>query len=514
MGPVPLQPARADTAQAAVPTNPAIGQGALAERPPGQNFTCIAVSNDFLQYWLGAYLPITIEPAHRRCSRPGPSAHVVRAQRGRLGGQPGQAVLAADDVEHPRPGHVPAVHERSAIKVDGPPAFDPPNGTQYVYSQQADSSYKRLTHTVDLTGKTRAPEVQDVLRHRAGLRLRVRRGPHGRPGRLDDAARRERNTRQDPGSAVLTTTRSGCTSTRSCATTSPAGTPGGSSARRHGTTGAWNAATGNSGGFQDWNVDLTLVRRQEGRGVDHVREDPATQGLGVFVDDAKITSTAPGRARRRSRTTSAAGTVPGRPRAAGPTPTTGSARRPSGSSTGPASRTDHSIYWGFGLEGVTGARQPRNAHQATRCDTSASTSAARTATFEGPPPGGPRRRALGGAAVRGALDRGAGQKARADELALALVRRPHRGSDAVRPRARVRPGALQAATCRRSPERGKTARIEAVARSAPAGPRASRVKVSKRKARKRVKRPSAALDSALTRARHGDRRRGDLAPRK
>jgi hypothetical protein len=38
--------------------------------------------------------------------------------------------------------------------------------------------------------------------------------------------------------------------------------------------------------------------------------------------------------------------------------------------------------------------------------------------------------ALGGAAVRGALDRGAGQEARADELALALVRRLQREGDA------------------------------------------------------------------------------------
>jgi hypothetical protein len=38
--------------------------------------------------------------------------------------------------------------------------------------------------------------------------------------------------------------------------------------------------------------------------------------------------------------------------------------------------------------------------------------------------------ALGGAAVRGALDRGAGQEARADELALALVRRLHGERDA------------------------------------------------------------------------------------
>src|SRR3954467_4182006 len=53
--------------------------------------------------------------------------------------------------------------------------------------------------------------------------------------------------------------------------------------------------------------------------------------------------------------------------------------------------------------------------------------------FEGPPPGGPSSFAsLGGATVRRALDRGAGQEARADELALTLVHRPRRGRDAQR----------------------------------------------------------------------------------
>ena len=40
-----------------------------ADDPPGQNFNCVVVSNDFQQYWLGAYLPITpaADPATRRC---------------------------------------------------------------------------------------------------------------------------------------------------------------------------------------------------------------------------------------------------------------------------------------------------------------------------------------------------------------------------------------------------------------------------------------------------------------
>jgi hypothetical protein len=45
LGPTPPKPL--------CPQNTSIGQGALANDPPGQNFNCVAVSNDFQQYWLG-----------------------------------------------------------------------------------------------------------------------------------------------------------------------------------------------------------------------------------------------------------------------------------------------------------------------------------------------------------------------------------------------------------------------------------------------------------------------------
>ena len=47
-------------------------------------------------------------------------------------------------------------------------------------------------------GRDRKPVVLDLARHRAGLGLRVRGGAHGRAGRLDDVARRERP--HEPGS--------------------------------------------------------------------------------------------------------------------------------------------------------------------------------------------------------------------------------------------------------------------------------------------------------------------------
>ena len=166
------------------------------------------------------------------------------------------------------------------------------------------------------------------------------------------------------------------------------------------------------------------LRGQAGRGLDHLRQRPRSRASACSSTTSKVTTD--GQAAERD-------VVRGRPRRleAGP------ARRRAGATTndwqrsksvgyvdGPGVATPTPLYWGFGLEGVDEQRAADRGSCAPPCSTSARCSAARgRATFEGPPPGGPSSLPLGGAAVRGALDRGAGQEARADELALALVRR-------------------------------------------------------------------------------------------
>ncbi len=76
------------------------------------------------------------------------------------------------------------------VRPGGP--FDPHTGTYYAYSNIADISYKRLTRTITVPRRRRQPLVLDLARHRARLGLHVRRGAHGGPERLDDAAGRER----------------------------------------------------------------------------------------------------------------------------------------------------------------------------------------------------------------------------------------------------------------------------------------------------------------------------------
>ena len=149
LGPTPPKPA--------CKSNQTAGNGD-ADDPVGQNFNCVVVSNDFQQYWLGAYLPITLSDS--------PDASLTMTEQPLLGST--QFSLNGDDSAQNQDNlysflttssilpvsKYPQFATQQAIKRDGPPAFDPPTGQYYMYSQQASSAYKRLSHTVDMTGKT------------------------------------------------------------------------------------------------------------------------------------------------------------------------------------------------------------------------------------------------------------------------------------------------------------------------------------------------------------------------
>ena len=56
-----------------------------------------------------------------------------------------------------------------------------------------------------------------------------------------------------------------------------------------GTTGVWNAATGTSGGYQRWSVDLTPYAGQQVEISISYIQDFAFFGLGAFLDDVSVT---------------------------------------------------------------------------------------------------------------------------------------------------------------------------------------------------------------------------------
>ena len=169
-------------------------------------------------------------------------------------------------------------------KPGGP--FAPHTGTQYAYSQIADVSYKRLTREVAVPGRRRQPDVLDLVRHRAGLGLPGGGGPDGGRRRTGRRCRTRTGTRATrPARAAR---RAGSSCTRSSSTTrrsTPVSRP---RARRRGRRGAWNAASGNSQGWQQWSIDLSAYAGSTVEISIAYISDWSTQNLGVFVDDITL----------------------------------------------------------------------------------------------------------------------------------------------------------------------------------------------------------------------------------
>ena len=229
-------------------------------------------------------------------------------------------------------------------KAGGP--FDPHSGTQYVYSQIADVSYKRLTREFVVPSGAASLSFWTSYDTEADwdhvfVEARTAGG--------DDWT-----TLPDLNGHTTTSTGQSC----------PAGWvtlhpqlahyqtwDGQSACTATGTTGSWNAASGNSGGWQQWRVDLSAW---SGRTVEisiAYASDWATQGVGAFVDDITYPDST-----TESFETSLGGWV------AGPAPAGSAAnantweRTDSGGfQVGNSITTPDTMILGFGIEGVTSA---------------------------------------------------------------------------------------------------------------------------------------------------------------
>jgi bacillopeptidase F (M6 metalloprotease family) len=224
-----------------------------------------------------------------------------------------------------------------------------------VYSQQANSSYKRLTRTVDLTGKSSgALSFKVSYDTEAGFDY-VFVEAHT-VGADDWTTLPDKNGNTDTDTGI------GCNDPGSTYwldenpflkhyITRNAGPP--VTCTGTGTTGAWNAATGNSAGFQDWNVDLTPYAGKQVELSITYASDPGTQGLGVFVDDTTVTADNATVATTSFEDGLGGWAVPGSPPENGTNANDWKVTPSVGFVDGPGIATDHSLYWGFGLEGVT-----------------------------------------------------------------------------------------------------------------------------------------------------------------
>ena len=138
---------------------------------------------------------------------------------------------------------------------------------------------------------------------------------------------------------------------------------GGDDCSPTGSSGSWNAATGNSGGWQEWSMPIPAAYNGENVEISvAVVSDPAVQGLGAWVDQMRLEDSGgnPINSADPSFESGEDGwTTPGPPPpagAGGQSQETGWERAQSAPFVEtPITTTDDTVYTGFGFEAVTGA---------------------------------------------------------------------------------------------------------------------------------------------------------------
>lgn len=255
---------------------------------------CIAVQDDFLQYWLGANTYISdggLDESGNTLPVSG-----VQAPFG-----PGPYRLAAD-------GHTatflltssiydPVAYPQWAggeklLQYDRPGGspFDPRTGQWFMSAGTPDRSYRRLTKTIDLTG-TSAAELSfwtsyDLESDYDYMFVEARTA-----GGDDWTTLREKNglNSQDTGFACESGTPNGSAWQQDhpfLARYQTVGADG--TCTPSGTSGQWWAATGNSGGYKNWQLPLDAYAGKAVEVSITVASDASVKGLGTWVDDARV----------------------------------------------------------------------------------------------------------------------------------------------------------------------------------------------------------------------------------
>ncbi len=252
-------------------------------------YPCLPLSNDFLQYWLGAYQYVS--DGGSEDGRPLPVAGTTGPFAGFRGTfQPGTEEAPVHTASFLTtssflpPAQFPQFASSAPLQWSrsGGAPYEPYTGDWYLYSQTGDASYKRLSRTVDLTSAS-----SGALSFRASFDTEpewdfvfVEARPVGTDEwtTLPDA---NGHTSTDTGASCVEGWRvlhphldhyqgPGCEPT--------------------GTTGEWHAASGNSNGWTEWDIDLSrFAGRQVEVSISYV-SDWGTQGLGVFLDDGAVSA--------------------------------------------------------------------------------------------------------------------------------------------------------------------------------------------------------------------------------
>jgi hypothetical protein len=311
---------------------------APAECGIGDDWNCQPLSDDFRQYWLGAGTYAADAGSSTLAGTAGPLAGFTAP----AGPQQHTAAFLSTSSELP-PDEFPQFTSTVPMvwAPDGTGPYDPADGDWYVSSGQADSSFKRLTRTVDLTTATDAH-----LRFRTSFDTDA--GGDFLFVEVRETGTDTWTTLPDTGGLTSTDTGWGCLYGRvdphpfmahywseDCAP--------------HGSTGDWNAASGSSGGWKDFDADLSAYRGRQVEVSISYMSGHYTQGFGVFLDDVRVDVDGTDITRTSFESDLGGWTVPGPPE--GSPPAAGDwTRSRRAYDFGAATATADTLYLGFGLE--------------------------------------------------------------------------------------------------------------------------------------------------------------------
>ncbi|MEV0155913.1 M14 family zinc carboxypeptidase [Micromonospora sp. NPDC050686] len=330
--------------------------GAPPECTNPSDVACLPLLNDFQQYYLGAYNYV---------SDGGTSAdgdpYPVRGSAGAFTGFAGDlnAAGSAGNQDHTasflttssflKPDKFPQFASSAAVdwvRPGGAP-FDPRTGDWYLYSDRADQAYKRLARTVDLTGATSGElrfftsydiesdwDYMIVEAHEVGT---------------DNWT-----TLPDANGHTGTGTGESCQSGWVQQLHPFLAHYQGADCSPTGSTGSWNAATGSSGGWQEFKIDLTAYAGKRVEVAISYVSDWGTQGLGVFLDDARVIADG-AVVSETSFEADLGGWTVAAPPAGSATPANNWTRSQQAFEEGATVVTADTVYLGFGLEGLAPA---------------------------------------------------------------------------------------------------------------------------------------------------------------
>jgi hypothetical protein len=311
-------------------------------------------TNDVLQYWLGGYLAVIgdgIDEEGNAFDVGGVDDPFESLTWGLNGGDSAanqdttssflatSGILPAD--EYPQFESWPSSRY---VKPGGP--FEPHTGEQYVYSQIADVSYKRLTRVIDVpsSGDQTLNFWTSYDTEAAWDHLFVEaRTPGGDDWTtLPDM---NGNTTQEPGDSCA----EGWTEELHPHLQHYLAFDG-TSCTNGGTTGEWNAASGNSAGWQEWEINLADWADEGSVEISIAyASDWSVQNLGVFVDDVTL----PDGTSTSFETDLGGWEITGPPEGSGPNANNWTRTTSSGFPVGASISTPDSILMGHGLEGIS-----------------------------------------------------------------------------------------------------------------------------------------------------------------